>query len=221
MHSAGVLAHGRSVLAFSKKEEVLCKTTLCFLCVGVSESAVVLRLVGIRAPVIGILVSWSREEDVLVVDSVGKIFDGIVSSSGDVVAARSAVLKVRVAAVVADGLSSLTTLEVSLDGTESSIAPALSFTLSVSGLAVGIHPGELAPLVVDDVSAGLVVYPGAVVSASSGADFCLASNWNVCAIDGRGIILMESSSHLDLVVLPLLSEAGERLLATHLDSDFG
>ena len=226
MQSSVVLEHGIGSRARQGHLNWLCEDTLGHLGVGVSEGTVVLISAGVGAPVLGVIISRSLEEDVRVLDTSGEIGDLISSASdkalgSDVVASFSVVLQVWIATVVADGFGTLASLEMTLSCSESSIAPSLSASLAVSALAVSavvLHPGERSPLIVNSERTVFVIVPGVVVSASSGSDLGLGTNGDVGAIDVGGASLMESNTDLDLVVLPLLSEAAQRLLAAHLDS---
>merc|ERR1712127_1111134 len=66
-----------------------------------------------------------------------------------------------------------------------------------------------------------MILPSIVVSAETRSDLGLAANWNVCAINVCDGALEHGNAHLDLVVLPLLSEAGKWLLAAHLHAQLG
>lgn len=122
---------------------------------------------------------------------------------------------------MADGFGSLSALEMTLGSTKSAVAPAFCLGLAISRLAVVAHPGEFTPLVVDNVSAGCMILPSIVVSAETRSDLGLAANWNVGAINVFDGALEHGNAHLDLVVLPLLSEAGKWLLAAHLHAQLG
>ena len=71
MQSSVVLEHGIGSRARRGQLSRLCEDSLFNLCVGVSESTVVLGQVGVRAPVVGVIVGRSLEEDVVVVDGSG------------------------------------------------------------------------------------------------------------------------------------------------------
>lgn len=224
MQSSVVLEHGIGSRARQGHLNWLCEDTLGHLGVGVSEGTVVLGSAGVGAPVLGVIISRSLEEDVGVLDSTREIGD-LTSSAIDkalgsnVVASFSVVLQVWIATVVADGFGTLASLEMTFSCSESSIAPSLSAGLAVAALSVGLHPGERSPLIVNSERTVFVIVPGVVVSASSGSDLGLGTNRDVLGVNLCRVILMESNTDLDLVVLPLLSEAAQRLLATHLDSN--
>jgi len=122
---------------------------------------------------------------------------------------------------MAGRLGSLSSLEVTLGGTESAVTPAFGLGLAISRLAVVAHPGEFTPLVVDNVRAGCMILPSIVVSAETRSDLGLAANWNVGVIYTCDVGLDHGNAHLDLVVLPLLSKARKWLLAAHLHAQLG
>lgn len=221
MQSSVVLEHGIGSRAGHLNR--LCEDTLGHLGVGVSEGTVVLGQVGVGAPVLGVIICRSLEENVRVLDSTGEIGDLTSSADkalgSDVIASFSVVLQVWIATVVADGFGTLASLEMTFSCSESSIAPSLSASLAVAALSVGLHPGERSPLIVNSERTVFVIVPGVVVSASSGSDLGLGTNRDVLGVNLCWVILMESNTDLDLVVLPLLTEAAQRLLATHLDSN--
>lgn len=184
MQSSVVLEHGIGSRARQGHLNWLCEDFFGHLGVGVSESTVVLGSTRVGAPVLGVIIGRSLEEDVRVVDSTREIgYCAYKDLSSDVVTTFRVILQVWIATVVADGFGSLASLEMTFSCSKSSIAPSLSAGLAVAALGVGLHPGVRSPLIVNSECTVFVIVPGVVVSASSGSDLGLGTSGDVLGVD--------------------------------------